>query len=108
MAMYNGNQENNHSGREFIRQTLMPGTRLIKYSFIILFFLFTLFTGFVFCSKGDSFIAGNAQNLNNNNSTMNSKIKMKIGSSTFTATLFDNATATAFKAMLPVTVTMTE
>jgi hypothetical protein len=36
------------------------------------------------------------------------QMKIKIGSSTFTATLEENATATAFKAMLPMTVKMTE
>jgi hypothetical protein len=36
------------------------------------------------------------------------QMKIKIGSNTFTATLEENATATAFKAMLPVTVKMTE
>ena len=36
------------------------------------------------------------------------QMKIKIGSSTFTATLEENATATAFKAMLPMTIKMTE
>jgi hypothetical protein len=36
------------------------------------------------------------------------QMKIKIGSSTFTATLEENATATAFKAMLPMTVKMTD
>ncbi len=36
------------------------------------------------------------------------QMKIKIGSSTFTATLEENATATAFKAMLPMTLKMTE
>jgi hypothetical protein len=36
------------------------------------------------------------------------QMKIRIGSSTFTATLGENATATAFKAMLPMTVKMTE
>ena len=35
-------------------------------------------------------------------------MKIKIGASTFTATLYDNATAAAFKALLPMTVNMTE
>ena len=39
---------------------------------------------------------------------MNSKIRIKIGSTTFTATLEDNATATAFKALLPMNIHMTE
>ncbi|HEX7859361.1 MAG TPA: cyclophilin-like fold protein [Verrucomicrobiae bacterium] len=36
------------------------------------------------------------------------QMKIKIGSNTFTATLAENATATAFKALLPMTVEMTE
>src|SRR5688572_21678238 len=36
------------------------------------------------------------------------QMKIKIGSNTFTATLEENDTATAFKAMLPMTVKMTE
>ena len=35
-------------------------------------------------------------------------MRLKIGNSTFTATLFDNATVTAFKSRLPMTVTMIE
>ena len=35
-------------------------------------------------------------------------MRIKIGSSTFTATLYDNATATAFKGMLPMTIKMSE
>ena len=36
------------------------------------------------------------------------KIKITIGSKTFTATVEDNATASAFRALLPMTVKMTE
>ena len=35
-------------------------------------------------------------------------MRVKIGSNTFTATLYDNATATAFKGMLPMIVKMSE
>jgi hypothetical protein len=50
----------------------------------------------------------NMLNSDNNNDTMSHKIKIEIGAAIFTATLFDNATAIAFKAMLPITVNMTE
>ena len=35
-------------------------------------------------------------------------MKIKIGNSTFNATLYDNATASAFKSLLPITVNMIE
>jgi hypothetical protein len=38
----------------------------------------------------------------------NDKLKITVGSTVFTATLYDNATATSFKAMLPLTLPMTE
>jgi hypothetical protein len=40
--------------------------------------------------------------------TMNTKLCIRIGADTFTATLFDNPTTTAFVARLPLTVSMTE
>lgn len=50
------------------------------------------------------------QTENNNGSTnpIGSKMKVKVGNSTFTATLYDNATAAAFKSLLPLTVNMVE
>ncbi len=57
------------------------------------------------CSKNASLAESN---INNNTSPTGSKMKIKIGNSTFTATLYDNATATAFKALLPLTVNMIE
>ena len=35
-------------------------------------------------------------------------MRIKIGSSTFTATLYDNTATTAFKALLPMTINMSE
>ena len=46
------------------------------------------------------------ESTNSNRAT--TQMKIKIGSSTFIATLDDNPTATAFKAMLPLTVDMQE
>ena len=44
----------------------------------------------------------------NLNDTTSSKMKIKIGSTVFTATLNNNATANAFKAMLPLTINMSK
>jgi len=45
---------------------------------------------------------------NHNNDTTGTKMKISIGSAVFTATLNNNATAAAFKAMLPVSIKMDE
>jgi hypothetical protein len=55
------------------------------------------------CSKSTS-----AVETDNNTNPTGNKMRLKIGNSTFTATLYDNATVTAFKSRLPMTVTMIE
>jgi len=40
--------------------------------------------------------------------TMSRQLRIQVGASTFTATLFDNPTTTAFVAQLPLTISMTE
>ena len=47
-------------------------------------------------------------NTNSNIPMANSKIKIKVNSQTFTATLLDNKSVKAFKEMLPLTMKMTE
>jgi hypothetical protein len=56
------------------------------------------------CDKNDD------DNSNTENTTplANGKIKIKVGSQTFTATLLDNNSAKAFKEMLPLTINMIE
>ncbi len=44
----------------------------------------------------------------NKTDTANNRMKIKIGSSTFNATLLDNPTVTEFKTRLPLIVTMSE
>ena len=65
----------------------------MKLSLIIIFSILSIFTGFA---------------APDNPKPASNQMRIKIGSSTFTATLSDNATATAFKGMLPMTVKMSE
>lgn len=55
------------------------------------------------CSKNTSPVQDNT---NNSTTPTGSKMKLKIGNSTFTASLYDNATVTAFKSLLPMSVNM--
>lgn len=47
-------------------------------------------------------------NPNNTNNPMSNNLKISVGSASFTVTLENNATVTAFKALLPMTVKMSE
>lgn len=58
------------------------------------------------CSKDDKNIP--TQNDNGNNNTTATKMKITIGTAVFTATFYDNPSAAALKAMLPLTIDMTE
>ncbi|HKO80818.1 MAG TPA: cyclophilin-like fold protein [Chitinophagaceae bacterium] len=68
---------------------------------------FSLLTSCASCDK-DGAAPGTVNNNINNTNPAGSKMKVKIGNQTFTATLYDNATAVAFKSMLPMTVNMVE
>ena len=71
-----------------------------------LLFLAFLAVSLVSCASCSKNTATSASN--NNTSQTGSKMKIKIGNSTFTATLYDNQAATAFKSLLPLTVNMVE
>lgn len=58
------------------------------------------------CSKNN--VTEQTNNSNNTSNTDTTKMKITIGSAVFTAALNNNATATAFKAMLPLTINMGE
>lgn len=51
---------------------------------------------------------GGQDSISENTETMSDKLLIKIGDKEFAATLLDNPTAAAFKAMLPLTINMTE
>ena len=46
--------------------------------------------------------------VSSNKDTTGSQMKIKIGNAVFTATLYDNATANAFKNMLPLSINMND
>ena len=84
----------------------------MKFLAVIMLSVVSLFGGSVGCDQDRSAIVANANTYNKEGNdadkTKGTKMKIKIGSKTFNATLFDNATADAFKAMLPLTLKMEE
>lgn len=58
------------------------------------------------CNKNNEADPGHNSNDITNTDSMN--LKMTVGSNVFTATLYNNTTATAFKAKLPMTINMGE
>jgi len=58
------------------------------------------------CNKNNEMEQTN--NPDNISNTDTAKMKITIGTTVFTANFYDNATATAFKAKLPITINMTE
>ena len=69
--------------------------------------LFSLALSLVSCASCSKNLPSKSKN-NNITTTAASKMKIKVGNSIFAVTLYDNATATAFKALLPLTVNMVE
>lgn len=83
----------------------------MKPSFIIILSVFSILTSFASCDKEKPTIPENTTNQDNGNDnggTTNDQIKITIDSNTFAATLNNSETATAFKAMLPLTINMSE
>ena len=82
----------------------------MKFIGVILLSLTSLFGGCVGCSTDRSVVNANTYNRESNSSSdaKGTKMKIKIGSKVFNATLFDNETAAAFKARLPLTLNMDE
>lgn len=74
----------------------------MKHFFLVTFLAVSLMSC-ASCSKSIS-----PADSNNNTNPTGNKMRLKIGNSTFTLTLYDNATAIAFKSLLPMTVNMVE
>jgi len=70
------------------------------FTFLVFLISIQLFA----CDKNNE-ITGS---INDTPNTDNMKLKITIGSDTFNASVYTNATATAFKAKLPLTINMTE
>jgi hypothetical protein len=74
----------------------------ITFAFLMSLICIQLFA----CNKNSEIEQTN--NPNNTSNTDTAKIKITIGTSIFAATFYNNETATAFKAKLPMTINMTE
>ena len=80
----------------------------MKKTLAALLFVFPILMGAA-CDQNTPTPAGSDQDsITENTETMSDKLLIKIGVKEFTATLLDNPTATAFKAMLPLTINMSE
>jgi len=80
----------------------------MKYIFAIVAFVFPILIGTA-CDNEEPLSTNNTQdNIDKNEDAVKDTITIKVGDKVFNATLFDNTAATAFKAMLPLTISMTE
>jgi hypothetical protein len=84
----------------------------MKLLVVIVLSVASLFGGSVGCNRDHSATIVNANisngDTNDSGNTKETKMKIKIGSKVFSATLFDNETAAAMKARLPLTLNMDE
>lgn len=80
----------------------------MKRTLTTLLFLFPILMGAACDQSTPSPSGGNENAIADNSASMKDTLVVKIGSREFTGTLLDNPTATAFKAMLPLTMNMTE
>jgi hypothetical protein len=81
----------------------------MKFSLAVIMFIFPLLV-FSACHNGEvaQVDKGTQENANENDEPMKDTITIIVGAKVFTATLEKNASASAFKAMLPLTLDMKE
>ncbi|HMS65911.1 MAG TPA: cyclophilin-like fold protein [Ignavibacteria bacterium] len=79
----------------------------MRYSALVFLLTLASFASFTACSKGQ-IVPDNSNTQNYSKDTMTYKIKIKIGSNFFTATILNSTAATSFKEMLPMTINMVE
>jgi hypothetical protein len=79
-----------------------------KNTLAALLYLFPILMGAACDQNTPAPANGDQGPITENTDRMNDTLVIKIGDKEFTATLFDNPTAKAFKAMLPLTIKMTE
>jgi hypothetical protein len=80
----------------------------MKYTLATVLLLFPILEG-ISCNHVTSLPALRIEeSIDKNDDNMKDSLKITIGEKVFNATLLENATATALKAMLPLTVNMTE
>ena len=82
--------------------------KFMKKTLATLLFLLPILMGAACDQNTPSPSDGNGNAIADNSESMSDTLVIKIGSREFTGTLLDNPTATAFRAMLPLTMNMTE
>jgi hypothetical protein len=82
----------------------------MKRLILSVIFLLSVTSGCAACDKESAapVTTGSESKQDSSASKLKNQMEIKIGSTTFTATLYDNATAKAFKALLPMTINMAE
>ena len=81
---------------------------LMQNTIAALLFLFPMLMGAACDQNTPAPSGGDQDSIAENTETMSDTLLIKIGDKEFTATLVDNLTAAAFRAMLPLTINMTE
>lgn len=85
----------------------------MKYLTLTFSFMFSMIAGLAACNKENSLVNTITADQNmledpKEATVTGNKVRIKIGASSFAATLLDNPTAKAFKALLPLTINMKE